>query len=177
MIYCEGHFLFIHIPRSAGWSIKKTLAPIILNRKSFNGAMISTANFSFFPMFHIHSRANDIKAKIPDWDSIYKFAVYRPDEEIIESDYRLHKSEYNKIGTGRLEKEWEKTVIISQNETLEEFKKRRWDNWLRGKTAWEYWIGNNDFNKLDFHNIDEEFKSLLKRFDMPETELLKMNGA
>jgi hypothetical protein len=177
MIYCEDNFLFIHIPRTAGWSITKTLAPILCTPKLFNGSFISTASFSSFPMFHIHSTANDIRKYIPDWNSIYKFAVFRPDDEIIESDYRLHKSEHCRIGTGQLKKEWEKSVILSQNETLEEFKKRRWDIWLKGQTTWEYWIGNNDFHKLDFHNINEEFKSLLKRFNIPETELLKINGA
>lgn len=177
MIYCQGKFLFVHIPRTAGMSITNTLAPIVTNPGIFEGYSLIASGTDIWRTFHRHSTANDLARLIPDWDDIYKFAVYRPDEEIFESDYRLHKSYHDKIGNGKLSRCWEKTVKISRNENLEEFIERRWKPWIREKTCWEYWTGNYDFHKFQFSDIKNEFKTILKDLNLEEVELKHLNGA
>ena len=150
-----------------------------MRQKFFHaGTVICYGNYQNNNFHSTHVTARNIKKQIHDWDKIYKFVVYRKEEEIIESDYRLHMSYYEQVGLDVLNPQWEATVLKSMSENLEEFKKRRWDPWLKGKGVVEHWVGRENmdqFDVLDFYNINEEFKKLLMRFDLPVIDLEKCN--
>jgi hypothetical protein len=100
---------------------------------------------------HKHSTLSELQPFIPDIDRITVFAINRATDEIIESDYRLHQIA---MTHGESNPDWSKSVALSQHETFDEFKMRRWDTWLQGETAWDHWTGGYPVTRFEFDALD-----------------------
>jgi hypothetical protein len=133
MLYVPGQFLFIHIPRTAGNSICRTLVTELVHRVDLLCATDAKPN-----VFHRHTRAIEALPFIPDFHQITKFAVCRPYKDIVLSDYR---------------------ILPIRDESLDAFERRRWVPWLAGLTPEQHWCGDVSGNMLDFELIP--FDSLL----------------
>jgi hypothetical protein len=144
MFYVPGRCLFIHIPRTAGTSLTYTVASQL--RQS---CLVCTAQIP--GPIHKHSTLSELRPFIPDFDNIQVFSIDRPTDQIIESDYRLHR-----IATtqGEVNKDWKRSVDLASRETLVEFRFRRWDPWLEGKSAWDHWTCGYPVTRFEFGCLD-----------------------
>ncbi|REK60236.1 MAG: hypothetical protein DWQ49_06410, partial [Bacteroidetes bacterium] len=81
MIYLPKRALFIHIPRTGGNSITNAIASSCAGKGI--DVIINTASFrlTYWGKFQRHARACILKKFIEEWDDIFKFAIYRPEEE------------------------------------------------------------------------------------------------
>ncbi|MEM1224619.1 MAG: hypothetical protein AAGJ40_02920 [Planctomycetota bacterium] len=171
MIYAPGRFCFIHIPRTAGMSITATLV------QHLTGNVDIIASTTNMPPLHRHSRALELRDLIEDWDSIYKFAFYRPSSAIYASDYRLHRMAQERIGTGQLHPAWEATVRMAMHESFDEFVQRRWVPWLAGDSIWAHWTCQDPtIHRFDFRRLSTEWPRLLKAIGVdPSLPLQRVN--
>ena len=172
MIFVENKLLFIHIPRTGGVSITNSLIKSFSHRE-LSHCLICTNNSLVFKR---HTPYKELQ-HILNLDNVFKFAVYRDTEKIIKSDYKLHLRHNQNLKN--LNPNWRESLKISQNESFEEFKQRRWVPWLKGEDAWSHWTSNNsDFYKVNFDNLQEEWPLLMDKLDLPEsTPLMDLNSS
>lgn len=137
-------------------------------------AMISTGNEP--SVYNRHATAHDLSQVIPDYDDIYKFAVYRPSRDIYESDYRLHRRCIGKVEAPWISPAWKESVDLSVNESLEEFIDRRWYPWMDGSDPWDHWC-DESVERLEFALIGDTWPWLLERLNLPWSEFKKINSA
>ena len=88
MIYLPKRALFIHIPRTGGNSITSAIASSCAGKGI--DIIIGTASLKLnhWGKFQRHGRACILRTFIEEWDDIFKFAIYRPEEE---RDYHWEK--------------------------------------------------------------------------------------
>jgi len=157
MIYVPGRFLFVHIPRTAGTSLTFELMQHLKNNVRFD----TTSTWK-------HATAANLKLVIPDFHTIKKFAIDRDIEEIIRSDYKLHRTVVPKTFPA----EFISSVEQSRNETLEEFRERRWKPWVGNRSAWEHWVGDEPFARYHFNDLKSHMPEIMQTCGLPEdTEL------
>jgi len=177
MIYAPGRFLFIHIPRTSGMAITAAMIRSFAASEAMeNGrlsVMVSTGNEP--SIYNRHATSHDLVQVLPDYDKLYKFAVYRPAKDIYESDYKLHQRSVGMVSASWVSQEWRETVELAVNETLDEFIERRWLPWMDGKDPWSYWC-DESVNRLDFSLINQTWPWLLDRLGLPQSELLRINA-
>lgn len=167
MLYIPGECLFIHIPRTAGNTITRTLTELALHRYPVLTVLPASTRFAELNYgLHRHSTADEVKDRIPDWNDIYKFAVYRNEEDIVASEYKLHLVSEESICPL-----WNESVRLARQETLEEFKKRRWDEWTQGKSIWQHWCGNYNIHKWDYYTINDHWEKLTRRLELANIPL------
>jgi len=172
MIYCPGRFIFIHIPRTAGISITRGLA----STDVCDLALINTCNTP--AEFWRHVTATEVKPLIPDWGEIKKFAFYRSDHDIYESDYRLHKSCIKDIDSWpdvSMLSDWKKSVLQSNDESFQQFIQRHWVPWLgQDRTVWEHWT-THEFERFKFDDLINEWNRLLEWLEITYVPLQHLN--
>jgi hypothetical protein len=157
MIYVPGRFLFVHIPRTAGTSLTFKLMQHLKNNVRFDTT----------PLWK-HATAANLKLVIPDFHTIKKFAIDRDIEEIIRSDYKLHRTVIPKTLAAEFIDSWNQ----SRNETLEEFRERRWKPWVGNRSAWEHWVGNEPFARYHLNDLKSHMPEIMQTCGLPEdTEL------
>ena len=132
MLYVPNKFLFIHIPRTAGNTITRMLCRELIEQENVVCWSDPTPN-----IFHRHSRAVELCPLIPDFDTITKFAVERPYSDIVQSYYRLLSD----------------TGYLIDNESIEEFERRKFVPWLVGRTPWEHWCCDENGGELGVHKL------------------------
>lgn len=86
MIYLPKRGVFLHVPRTGGNSITAAIASVTAGRGI--DCFISTGH-NLPPFLNRHQRVRLVKQRIREWDSVYKFAVYRDPEERMKSYMRL----------------------------------------------------------------------------------------
>lgn len=145
MLYVPGKLLFIHIPRTGGNAITRCLVERIAWTHDFQAWTSGSLR---------HMRMVDARRWVPDFDDITRVAIDRPLLEIVKSDYRLHQR-----AEGSGDCEWSDSVRTAKNESLSQFKRRRWDHWLGGVTPWQYWCHNSRGRDLSTHYY--QFKDIL----------------
>ncbi|WP_145388714.1 hypothetical protein [Stieleria neptunia] len=117
----------------------------------------------------------ELRNHIPDWNAIYRFAVYRDASEIIESDYRLHRSLADAIS---LEPEFQQSVRAAGGESLQQFARRRWHPWTHGRSPWDHWTtGCGDIHRYEFTALSTEWPRLLGSLGLPEIPLIQCNAS
>lgn len=151
MLYVPGKLLFIHIPRTAGNAITRTLGTELLKTESPVIVLEASVAAAKRLKIHRHSTAAELRPLIHDFDRILKVAVNRPTSEIIESDYRLHRAFAE---SANLPHDWDASVRMARDETLDEFKARRWDKWLCGRTAWQHWCHDEENKPMGVISLD-----------------------
>ena len=91
MIYLPKRALFIHIPRTAGNSITNAIASSCAGN-NYDILVCNTPcelTIGWSQILHTHVIARVIQPHIIDWDNIFKFAIFRSQEERLESIKRL----------------------------------------------------------------------------------------
>ena len=135
--------------------------------------MISTGNEP--SIYNRHATAHDLAQVLPDYDDIYKFAVYRPARDIYESDYKLHRRSIGMVSASWVSPEWRETVELSANESLDQFIERRWLPWMDGEDPWDHWC-DDSVDRIEFAAIGDQWPELLDRLGLPQSELLRINA-
>lgn len=170
MLYVPRRFVFIHIPRTAGTSITTGLVNALMR----DGVDFLCSTTRRTDGFDKHATARQIASAIPDYKTIAKFAVVRPDEDIIKSDYQLHRSELPFLGKRFFPFDWEESVKLSATETLEDFTKRRWVPWLGGKTVREIWL-DETVTIFEFKDLANAWRELTTLAGISEATLDRIN--
>lgn len=145
MIYIKDRLLFVHIPRTAGNSITRTLAAQAIESQDIVCVTDATPREHGL---HRHSTFAEIAETIPEVASeqVFRFAIDRDEQEIFESFYRLHLSCSDDYGGER----WQASVRAARQETLNEFIDRLWVPWLAGKSVWSHWTKGAEFHRVPY---------------------------
>lgn len=140
--------MFIHVPRTGGMSITETIAR--------NSTMLTTMMVVAGPEprpFRRHSRCEELKEVIPDYDDIWKFAFYRDDEEIIESDYRLKKKCVKLLNLVHFHEGFRLSVIGCRSKSLEQHR-LDWGYRTNGLSIWDFWC-DDSVERFEFSRLRE----------------------
>lgn len=183
MLYVHDRFLFIHIPRTAGTSITRTLAGYQLRERPAENMWLSTG---YRGALDKHATLREIKAIFGSRiNRVYKFAIDRPTEEIIQSDYDLQTRDIAKLdacmaASGKLpvgmEPAWSGVLQETRAQTIEQFSRARWGRWLNGRSAWDHWTGGDPtVHRFTFNELETEWPRILSDLGMPPIELARGN--
>ena len=85
MIYLPKRAAFVHIPRTAGHSIKAAVSNVCAENNIPFVVSTIPSWIKEFDRVEIHQRASTLKGYIREWSDIYRFAIHRPIQERIES--------------------------------------------------------------------------------------------
>ena len=91
MIYVPKRALFIHVPRAAGNSVSNAIASSCVGQ-GFDIMVCNNPNEfkgNWSHTFNTHARAFRLKKVISEWDEIFKFAIFRSEEERLKSAMSL----------------------------------------------------------------------------------------
>ena len=152
MIYLPKRAVFIHIPRTAGNSITNAIASACAGNNY--DIFIGTGAHTIQHWSHVarHSPAGRISKFITEWDDIFKFAIYRPEEERLESIKRLVQRDidrkvyeldicadgWREVLTSE-DKQWYWDLMIEQDT----------DYYTRGPRGEDLGVELFDYNRLD----------------------------
>jgi hypothetical protein len=170
MIYVPGQFLFIHIPRAAGMSITET---IIKNSTMFNTIMVAVGSEP--KPFWRHSRCEDLRGVIPDYSDIWKFAIYRDDEEIIESDYKLKKRCGTLLNLLEMERDFRLSVIGCRAKSLDEHR-LDWEYNMEGLSIWDFFC-DDSVERFEFSKLQESWEEIGPRVGCKDVPLVHVNSS
>lgn len=168
MFYAPHRCVFIHIPRTGGNSVCSAMAASTIG---IHDCIVSTAP-RFNGPFSRHIRALNLVRVIPEWDSIFKFSVYRPEAEIIESEDRLIKRD---ILDGKLE---DPTVPLGYKDLMLKPKAERY---LTGiPDVWKFWClgtGGEDLGveKILFNELPDRWFEICEKCKIPFSPLPHLN--
>lgn len=142
MLHIPGELLLIHIPRTAGNAITRTLCRGI----AWSHSITVSLDPDNKPI-HRHSTATELQNLIDDFDTVPKVAIDRPYPEILKSDYRM---------------------LGQSEESLSQFEARRWYPWLDGLTPWQYWCEidgqESGVERVPYCDIDRWWGKMQKQF-------------
>lgn len=167
MIYCHGRFCFIHIPRTGGNSITKALAISCIGN---HDVLIATGPKILGP-WKRHIPAFTLQKVIKDWNKIYKFAIYRPKEEIIKSEQAL----------------FNRDIADGKHEDI--YTDKDYKNLLLGNTKsflanmiedpWEFWATENGndlgVDKIHFNELEIKWPEVCERCKIDYVPLEHLN--
>ena len=173
MIYLPRRAVFLHIPRTAGNSITNAIASACAGNNY--DIFIGTGAHSVEHWSHVarHTTARKLKMFIKEWDDIFKFAIYRSDEERLESIKRLVKRDIDrKVHELDVCAEGWRRVLMSED------KQWYWDLMVEQST--NYFTKGIDGEDLgvelfDYNRLDELWPEICARCGLHEIELPHLN--
>jgi len=177
MIYLPQRALFIHIPRTGGNSITNAIASTCAG----NGidVIIGTASAKIdkWVRFHRHANANMLKKLIDEWDDIFKFAIYRPEEDRLNSLKRLIKRDLDLqvFNNPTCPSDWKHFLVSDEPEKqkhIDAFIKRDWDFYTKDSE-------NNDLgvHRYDFDKINDSWPEICDNCKISRCSLPHLNSA
>lgn len=161
MIYVPGYLLFIHVPRAAGMSITETLA------EHFEGTPGVIVGITNKMPYKRHARAADLRPLIKDWNLIHKFAIDRPRDQIVYSDYRLHQRDFALLQGEPCDAEYWKSLEQASTETLAEFSERRWSNWINDEEPIDYFANAGGVVRYRFADLAASWERVCRLIGAP----------
>ena len=175
MIYLPKRALFIHIPRTGGNSITNAIASSCAGKGM--DVIINTASFrlTYWGKFQRHARACILKKFIEEWDDIFKFAIYRPEQERLLSAKRLvDRDVANRVyNDPTCTPGWKKFLLSSKEE-----KDIHWERFQNKN--WEYFT--KDFNgqeigvcKYNFSELNKKWSEICDKCQIPKSNLPHLN--
>lgn len=175
MIYLPGRAVFIHVPRAAGNSITNAIASACAGN-NFD-IFIGTGAHSIPHWWHFarHARACVLKKYITEWDDIFKFAIYRPEEERLNSIKSLvYKDIALDVDKSALCADGWKKVLSSED------KEWYWDIQRKQDLAWftKGYDGEDlGVEIFDYHKLNEQWWEICVKCDIPQCSLPYLNKA
>lgn len=175
MIYLPGRAVFIHVPRAAGNSITNAIASACAGN-NFD-IFIGTGAHSIPHWWHFarHTRACVLKKYITEWDDIFKFAIYRPEEERLNSIKSLvYKDIALDVDKSALCADGWKKVLSSED------KEWYWDIQRKQDLAWftKGYDGEDlGVEIFDYHKLNEQWWEICVKCDIPQCSLPYLNKA
>jgi len=176
MIYLPKRAVFIHIPRTAGNSITSAIASACAGNNY--DIFIGTAAHSIEHWSHVarHSTASRLKKFITEWDDIFKFAIYRPEEDRLDSVQRLMQRDLDlKIFNDPTCPEGWKNFLLSDEDRqrhIDGFKKRDWDFYTKDSEN-----NNIGVHRYDLDKINELWPEICDNCKIPRCSLPHLNSA
>ena len=168
-------FCFIHIPRTAGVSITRTLREACLES-------------DIYYHHNRHITAQSLKTSLmrnqeKTWNSLFKFAIIRSPFDIIESDYCLTLLQLNKMNRN-INELWTRRLLRMKNEPgFKSFVLREILGPFSGIQQggyWRTWCTNNGIDlgvePFYYDDLQNGWLEICKRIGV-ETELLRLNSS
>jgi hypothetical protein len=154
MIYAPERFLFIHIPRTAGYSLKAVLGS---RYGTYVSMLINTLPVRHANPFWCHSTARDLRPWVMDWDGIYKFAIMRNPYDLLSSMWRW---------TLKYEKDkYTPWTFLTQKPNYP----------IPAGGFWEHYCGEG-VEAIRYEHLDQEWPALCTRLGLPELTLPRVNA-
>ena len=155
MIYLPKRALFIHIPRAAGNSISSAIAQSCVG-KNFDILICNTPNQlcgNWTHIFQTHALAKILKPHIIDWDEIFKFAIFRDEEERLNSTKRLVQRDIDQktYENAMCDEGW-REVLTSEKRREDFYKNQRkldLDYYTKGTAGEDLGVETFDYNNLN----------------------------
>lgn len=174
MIISHSHkFIFIHVYKTAGTSIRKQLAPYNHAKPSpsFIRRLINSNENVYANKFDVHIAAAELKAKLPAriWDKYYKFSFVRNPWDWQVSLFTYMKKTKDVHVQGR---------IMDRISTFEEYIDWRVNNDVHLQKEYVYDMATNNpllnyIGKLETIQLD--FDHICKQVGLPQLVLTKEN--
>ena len=185
VIFSPSKFVFIHIPRTGGVSITQGLASRFTEH--FAAATINMSGIGEVPGgWWRHARACEMAPHIPNWDSLWRWAVIRSPWDIVASFRRLVERDFLAF----------QAAPPTQPPSLGEYWQfladsiampfERWVRWhfryLSGSGGfWRYWCCGEAGEDLGvepilFDELSDRWPEICERMDLPLVPLLRVNA-
>ena len=174
MIYLPRRAVFVHIPRTAGHSIKAAVSNVCArNNIPF---VVSTVPswIKEFDRVEIHQRASTLKGYIREWSDIYRFAIHRPIQERIESVCKWVEH-LRRIGFNK-----DPNTSSEIKEFIERENYREWiaENWKHYTTQFftEGVYGEDlGVEIYPFEELHDRWGEICRKCQIPKCELPRLN--
>ena len=169
MIYAPKRFVFIHIPRTGGNSVTSAVAASCAGR-NIDLVIGTLPPIKSYNRFNRHVRAMGLKRFIPEWDDIYKFAVYRNEADRIESSAGLVRMDLaNKVYEDETCSEGWRELLTGDNpeQTMRD---------RVARTPCDHYTRDVDGSELgiemwDFVSLSDDWEEICKRCKIPYSPL------
>ena len=175
MIYLPKRALFIHIPRAAGNSITSAIASSCAGKGIDIMVGTSSSKLNHWAKFERHIRACVLRTVIEEWDDIFKFAIYRPEEErLISAKGLIDRDISNKVyNDPTCTDTWKKFLLSGKEEKDSYWKKFQamdWDYFTKSLSGDEIGVC-----KYNFSDLNEKWPEICDRCQIPKSNLLHLN--
>ncbi|MGB3244152.1 MAG: sulfotransferase family 2 domain-containing protein [Sulfitobacter sp.] len=171
MISLSKKFLFVHVPKTAGSSVRKSLAPYSVDR---NRTLFRRATY-WLPVqenpekayFKLHSTSEDIRRKLCPlvFKQLHKFAVVRNPYAHAVSYYFFVKRNVNSNRHKQLQ-DWSFREFLDYLERKNRIMPRAQSAWLVNRES-EIQVDRILF----LETFDEDYAALCRYLDVPQEEL------
>jgi len=173
MIYLPRRAVFIHVPRTGGNSITSAIACACAGRNI--DIVVSTVQaWSNLYILNRHIPAKALSLKIDEWDHIFKFAVYREEEERFASLQKLIRRDKEKriYKLNNCADQWRKVLTDPEVEakTLSVWKDQKLDFFVKGDHGEDLGVQIYNFNELH-----EKWPEICEKCQIPYCELPHLN--
>ena len=177
MIYLPKRALFIHIPRTAGNSITNAIASSCAGN-NYDILVSNTPRELTIDWSHIlntHVIAQKIQPHIIDWDNIFKFAIFRNQEERLESIKRLVERDISQktYEHPSCNEKWRE--ILLKEEVRERFyeheKAHDLNYYTKGPNGEDLGV-----EVFDYKNLNEVWPEICDKCQIPKSNLPHLNA-
>lgn len=174
MIYLPKRAVFIHIPRTGGNSITNAIASTCAGNNI--DCIIGTAPMDLAGWYKLnrHIRAANLYRFISEWDDIFKFAIFRPEQERIDSVSRLIdrdiKSKVYEEST--CPPIWREVLLGNKEKYLAEFALRDWDWHVKDQRNKN---GDLGVERFEFKDLSKVWSKICEKCQIPQCKLPHLN--
>jgi hypothetical protein len=175
MIYLPGRALFVHIPRTGGNSITNAIASSCAGKDIDIIIGASSFRLAHWGKFQRHGRACILKKFIEEWDDIFKFAIYRPQEDrLISAKGLVDRDISNEIyNDPTCPDGWKKFLLLNKEDRdahWGNFQTRDWDYFTKESNEKEIGVC-----KYNFSELNEKWPEICDRCKIPRSDLPHLN--
>jgi len=155
MVYLPHRALFIHIPRTGGNSVTNAIAASCAGN-NVDVVIGTSAELGVWGPLHRHATAASLQPLIHEWDRIFKFAVYRPEEDRLSSLQRLLERDTASrvFDEPTCSDEW-RNVLTScgplREEYINNFVQQDWAYYTKGEQGEDLGVYQYGFDSLEDH--------------------------
>jgi hypothetical protein len=174
MIYIPKRAVFIHIPRTGGNSITHAICTACVGKNIDVFLGTGSHRYVAWALSARHTRAASLRNIIEEWDNIYKFAVFRNEEDRLNSAKNLIQRDIkDKVYLDPTCTDGWRDLLIS--EELQKKFLKRWkpnDFYVLGYNGED--LGVEIYN---FENLSDRWHEICDKCRIPRCELPKLNSS